>query len=111
MYIQINGTQHPCANYRDAPGTRAVFYGVEGLTLPISGEVSLHADDGFEMVRQNTDSYARQTYENGVLTLTNEPEPEAETPEDEEPQTDPIADLSEMAIDHEYRLTLMELGV
>jgi hypothetical protein len=75
MYIQINGSQYSCANYRDAPGTRAIFYGVEGLALPISGVVSLHADDGFEMARQNAGAYARQTYENGILTLTNETEP------------------------------------
>lgn len=111
MYIIINGAQHLCANYRASPGVSATFYGVEGVTLPISGEVSLHADDGFELARQNADNFARQTYENGVLTLTNELEQEPEIPEDEEPQTDPIADLFEVAIDHEYRLILMELGV
>lgn len=49
---------------------------------------------------------------NGVMTVTSwtpgvmpEPEPEPAQP------NDPIADLEELVVDHEYRLTLMELGV
>ena len=75
MYIKINGQQYPCANYRASPGGSAVFYGVEGLTLPVVGEVVLHTDDGFELAKQDTRSYSRQVYENNTLTLTNEPEP------------------------------------
>lgn len=95
MYIKINGTQYPCANYRDAPGVSASFVGVAGLTLPIIGVVALYADYGFEMARQNADSYARQVYENSVLTLTNEPEPEQEPIPDPEQQPDPIIVLQD----------------
>ena len=82
-----------------------------GLTLPISGVVSLHADDGFEMARQNADAFTRQTYENGVLMLTNEPEPEL-LPELEPIDPTPTVeqDLMALSIDHEYRITLLELG-
>jgi hypothetical protein len=94
MHIKINGTQYPCASYRDAPGVNAVFSGVTGLTLPISGVVALHADDGFELARQNADAYARQKYENGVLTLTSEPEPELPVPTIAEVRAAKLSELS-----------------
>lgn len=34
-----------------------------------------------------------------------------EKPETKQPQTDTESDLMKMAIDHEYRLTLLELGI
>jgi hypothetical protein len=110
MYIKIGDTQYPCDGYNPVPGVRAQFAGVIGLTLPVAGTVTLCADDGFELAQQDAGDYTRQTYESSVLTLTNEPEPEI-PPEQEEPPSDPIADLSEMAVDHEYRITLLELGV
>lgn len=36
---------------------------------------------------------------------------QTEPPEPPEPVDDPLLDLEEMTIDHEYRLTLLELGV
>ena len=32
-------------------------------------------------------------------------------PPEPEPEVDPVVDLEEMAVDHEYRITLLELGV
>ena len=43
---------------------------------PVEGVITLCANDGFVMRTDVAEDYLRQTFENGVLTLTNEPEPE-----------------------------------
>lgn len=92
MYIQIGDKNYPCTNYRPAKGVRAIFYGVEDLTLPVEDEIILFADDGFELATIVTGDFERQVYEDGTLTLTNEPEPIPE-PEPTEPELDPITQL------------------
>ena len=85
MYITYNSTNYPCKcrpsktmRYRELP---------EDFPAPVDGEIALYADDGFLLRKDNTADYLRQTFENGVLTLTNEPEPEIveEVPIEEEP--------------------------
>ncbi len=83
MYIKIGETQYPCTRYKPLSGIRAIFYGVTGLALPASGTVTLCRNDGFELANVDAEDYARQTYENGILTLTNEPESVVETAEPE----------------------------
>lgn len=51
----------------------------EDFPAPVSGEIKLYADDGFLLRTDNTSDYLRQTFANGVLTLTNVPEPESAT--------------------------------
>ncbi len=84
MYIQINGKEFSCTDYQNGHGL-ASFSGVEGLTLPVSGEIKLISEDGdggLELTKVDCGNYARQVYEGGVLTLTNEPEPPAPTAEE-----------------------------
>lgn len=85
MYITYNSTNYPCKcrpsktmRYMELP---------EDFPAPVEGEIALYADDGFLLRKDNTADYLRQTFENGVLTLTNEPEPEIveEVPIEEEP--------------------------
>ena len=60
----------------------------DDFPAPVSGEIILCADDGFVLRTDNADEYLRQTFENGVLMLTNEPEPvEPEEPVEVEPTT------------------------
>ena len=85
MYIIYNSTKYPCKcrpaktmRYRELP---------ESFPVPVSGEIALYADDDFLLRKDNTADYLRQTFEDGVLTLTNEPEPEPmPEPEPVEPE-------------------------
>lgn len=86
MYIKYNDKEYPCKcnpsktmYYRELP---------DDFPAPVSGEIILCADDGFVLRTDNADEYLRQTFENGVLMLTNEPEPvEPEEPVEVEPTT------------------------
>lgn len=85
MYILYNSIKYPCKcrpaktmRYRELP---------ESFPVPVSGGIALYADDDFLLRTDNTADYLRQTFEDGVLTLTNEPEPEPiPEPEPVEPE-------------------------
>ena len=74
MYITNKTKKYPCTGYYPTENT-IVFSGIDGLALPINGEIKLCRDDGFELATQICENYVRQTYENNTLTITNEPEP------------------------------------
>ena len=82
MYIANKTKTYPCAGY--FPQKNSVsFSGVEGLTLPVSGEIRLVSEDNdLILAIQDCGDYARQTYADGGLTLTNEPEAAAPTIEE-----------------------------
>lgn len=90
MYIEYNGNKYPCkadvvtdvsAKYWNLP---------EDFPAPVEGEVILCADDDFELRRDNSADYLRQTFEGGVLTLTNAPEPVPAEPSEPEPTADDV---------------------
>lgn len=84
MYITYKSNNYPCTC---KPSKTMRYVGLpEDFPAPISGEVTLCADDGFVLRTDNTSDYLRQTFENGVLTLTNVPEPEPVEPEPIEPE-------------------------
>lgn len=61
----------------------------DDFPAPIDDVVTLCRDDGFVMREDNPSDYLRQTFESGVLTLTNTPEPEPVTePEEPTPTVD-----------------------
>lgn len=80
MYINYKGTKYPCSC---RPAATMVYKGLpEDFPSPVDGEIILCDDDGFIMRTDNTADYLRQTFEDSVLTLTNEPEPvEPEKPD------------------------------
>lgn len=82
MQITNKTKKYPCTGY--FPTAKDVrFAGAEGLTLPILGEIKLISEDNnLILAIQDCADYARQTYIDGVLTLTNEPEPAAPTSEE-----------------------------
>ena len=89
MYIKYNNTDYPCTCQ---PSKNTVIYrGLESdFPYPASGEIILCANDGFVMRTDNTSDYLRQTFKNGVLTLTNLPEVEPIEPTETEPTTDEV---------------------
>ena len=82
MYIANKANTYPCTGYY--PTAKDVrFAGVEGITLPLSGEIRLVSEDNnLILAIQDCGDYARQSFVDGVLTLTNEPEPAAPTIEE-----------------------------
>lgn len=73
MYITYKDKKYNC---KCRPGSTMIYSGLpDDFPTSVSGEVILFADDGFELRRDKVEDYLRQTFEGGVLTLTNEPEP------------------------------------
>lgn len=73
MYIKYNNIDYPCICH---PAATMVYKGLpDDFPIPVEGEIILCADDGFVLRTDKTEDYLRQTFEDGVLTLTNTPEP------------------------------------
>lgn len=76
VYIRYNSKNYPCVCHL---GKTMIYSGLqEDFPAPVSGEIELCADDGFVLRTDTVSDYLRQTFSNGVLVLTNTPEP---TPE------------------------------
>jgi hypothetical protein len=74
VYIKYNETNYPC----DCNITLATIQYIglpEDFPAPVSGDIVLCANDGFVIRTDKVEDYLRQTFEDGVLTLTNLPEP------------------------------------
>ena len=87
MYILYKETKYNCECH---PSTTMIYRGLpEDFPVPVEGIIALCADDGFVMRVDNPADYLRQIFEDGVLTLTNVPEPvEPEEPiEPVDPET------------------------
>lgn len=79
MYISYKDKQYPC---ECRPSATMIYRGLpEDFPAPVESDVTLCDDDGFVMRVDNPADYLRQTFENGVLTLTNTPEPDPVEPE------------------------------
>ena len=98
MYIKYNGTNYQC---KCNPGSTMRYRGLpDDFPAPVTGEITLCADDGFVMRTDNPADYLRQTFEDGVLTLTNEPEPvEPEEPVEPNPTLGTRVSALEEALD------------
>lgn len=74
MYITYKLKNYPCTC---TPSSKQMAYIAlpEDFPAPVDGEIVLCADDGFVMRTDNPADYLRQTFEGGVLMLTNVPEP------------------------------------
>lgn len=112
MYIKINDTKYPCENVRE-DGGGIVFAGVTGLDKPpTAGAISLCADDGFELAAADVTGYKRVLLADGVLTLTNEPEPTVVEPTTPVETTTLTADdIASALLDLDTRTSLLEMGV
>ena len=80
MYIKYNDKTFPC-NCQVTSSTITYSGLPEDFPAPVSGDIVLCANDGFEMRTVMVEDYLRQTFDSGVLVLTNIPEPEIVEPE------------------------------
>ena len=72
MYIKYNDVKYNCVCL---PSKTMVYRGLPNdFPAPVSGEIVLCADDDFVLRTDFAEDFLRQTFENGVLMLTNEPE-------------------------------------
>lgn len=93
MYITINGVR-----YDDAKRTQnnhRITYISSALTadLVAVGSIGEYRDDGFLLREVDVSGYARQIARDGVLTLTNEPEPVPVEPVDPEPTAEELMNI------------------
>ena len=84
MYIAYKDNKYPC---KASVGKTMKYWNLpEDFPAPVDGEIILCAnpepaedgsipENGFVLRRDNSADYLRQTFANGMLTLTNEPEP------------------------------------
>ena len=94
MYIKYNEKNYPC-NCNINFNTVQYIGLPEDFPAPVSGDIVLCANDGFVMRTDKVEDYLRQTFNEGVLALTNLPEPvepEPIDPVDNEPTTAEILD-------------------
>lgn len=94
MYIKYKEIKYTCECY---PSDAMVYSGLpEDFPAPVAGEIVLCDDDDFVMRTDNSEDYLRQIFDDGVLILTNEPEPGEPDPIPE-PHTPELSVWDEMA--------------
>lgn len=77
MYITNNNINYPCKSFKSGKDTK-IYSGLpEDFPETVSGEITLKADSGHVMRTDNADNYLYHSFENGILTLTNIPKPDA----------------------------------
>lgn len=108
MKIITGGTEYPCDGF--SPGAGTLRYNLPDTQPETLGEtMELQADTGASLRIDTVANYARNTIDGTVLVLTNEPEP---VPVEQPAPTATVQDnMLEMLVDHECRMTMMELGV
>lgn len=94
MYITYENKNYPC---KCRPSATMVYRGLpDDFPFPAVDEIVLCADDGFVLRTDIAEDYLRQTFEGGVLTLTNAPEPvpvEPVEPTEREATADELIDI------------------
>lgn len=92
MYIKYQNTKYPCSCA--ANGRCVKYIGLPAdFPVPVSGKITLYANDGFLMREDVVEDYLRQIWESGVLELTNAPEPTPEPVPEEPEETETVDDV------------------
>lgn len=89
MYIKYKGEIYPCSCAAKDNEVRYIGLPAD-FPAPVSGKITIYANDGFLMREDVAEDYRHQTWEDGILTLTNDPEPE---PEQETKETETADDV------------------
>ena len=109
MYIETNKQQYRCTG-ATLSGDPLRFTLPDGGPESCGDTVGLYQDDGFLLRELDVSGYTRKAMQGSTLVITNQPEP-APTPE---PGPAPMTELEaalDMLADHDYRLSLQELGL
>ena len=71
MYIKYKDKKYSCKNCSITKNS-IIYRGIEeSFQTPIEGEICLYSDNDFVMRTDKVSDYLRQTFANGILTLTN----------------------------------------
>lgn len=90
MYLLYKENKYPCLCM---PGPVMIYRELpDDFPAPVSGELTLCADDGFVLRTDVVGDYLRQTFENGRLVLTNYPEVEPMPEPEHKPTAEEILD-------------------
>lgn len=87
MFIEYDNQKYSCGC---TIGKQSITYKNLPDDFPnlLEGEIILFADDGFELRKDNTENYLRQTFANGTFTLTNLPEQQVDGDTEYEPSAE-----------------------
>lgn len=107
MYLKINGTRYPV---RSASVGAEVRYTVDGPPGILSGTVELYADDDAPMRTDAVADYQHPRITDGVIILSNTPEPVTVASAPTDPEPDPIATLAETVANLLYQQDLNNIG-
>lgn len=112
MYIKTNGQRYRCTGAPSLEGEELRFLLPEGGPEALGETVGLYDDGGFLLREMDVRGYARYEMAGDVLVITNRPEPDP-VPEPEPPAAEMTLEeaTAELAAEHEYRLSLLELGL
>lgn len=95
MYAVINGNNYADIN-RLVRSNEIIYQGESLVNInTVSGTIKTYLNNEFLLAEDSVSDYARQVISDGMIVLTNVPEP---TPEPEPPEPEPETDVwSEMA--------------
>jgi len=101
MYLKINGTRY---SVRSASVGAEVRYTVDDPPGSLSGTVELYADDDMPMRTDAVSGYQNPRTTDGVIILSNTPEPAAVASTPTDPEPDPVATLAETVANLLYQI-------
>lgn len=112
MYIKTNGQRHRCTGTPTLTGDPLRFTLPDGGPETLGETVELYTDEGFLLRAVDVRGYARSAMQGDILVITSQPEP-APAPEPEPAPGGMTLEeaTAELVADHEYRLSLLELGL
>ena len=112
MYIETNGQRYRCTGTPMLEGDPLRFCLPDGGPGELGETVGLYTDDGFLLREIDVSGYARHERTGNTLIITSQPV-SVPGPEPEPAPAEMTLEeaTAEMVADHEYRLSLVELGL
>ena len=112
MYLETKGQRYRCTGAPTLEGDPLRFCLPDGGPGELGDAVGLYADDGFLLREVDVSGYARHEMAGNTLIITSQPVP-VPGPEAEPAPAEMTLEeaTAEMVADHEYRLSLLELGI
>ena len=112
MYLETNSQRFRCTGIPTLEGDPLRFCLPDGGPEELGGTVGLYTDDGFLLREVDVSGYARHERTGDTLVITNQPVPVPGPERSPAPAGMTLEEATaEMVADHEYRLSLVELGL